>query len=282
MKAIKEIIKLVLTLILSILIILALLINVAQSTILRKEYVLEKLQKCNYYETMYQEILSTFDNYILQSGLEEEALKDICTQQQIKEDTLIIINNIYDGADNEINTKIIEDKLQANIDKQLETTIVTESTRQAIKQLVNTIVKEYEGKIFQTQFNQKINKFITNIGTKIDLIEKITYIAIAIILVILVAINIKEQKSRILSWIGISMTISGTVVAIINIFINSQITIGNITLLSEAFSTLIRIVMNDILINLLTIGIGIIIIGIVLIVAGNFIGENTRKKAKTS
>ena len=70
----------------------------ATSTLLKEEYVLGKLEENGYYENLYHEIQSKFEEYILQSGLEEEVIRDIYTEDQVQSDTKILIHNIYAGT----------------------------------------------------------------------------------------------------------------------------------------------------------------------------------------
>ena len=110
MKNIKKILELIIILIMVGLIVTTILLNVIKTTILKESYILQKLEESNYYETMYQEIQNVCNNYIIQSGLEEITLKDIYTKEKVKTDTQRIIQNIYQGNKNEINTKEIRTK----------------------------------------------------------------------------------------------------------------------------------------------------------------------------
>ena len=94
MKVVLNIIKFILALILTVCIIAFIIVNVASSTILSKEFVLQKLDETNYYANTYTAVENDFENYIYQSGLDEEVLKDIVSPEKIENDTKIIINNI--------------------------------------------------------------------------------------------------------------------------------------------------------------------------------------------
>ena len=61
------------------------------------------------------ELETNFENYIGQSGLDENVIKNIISVEQIKQDTNIIIDNIYDGENITINTETIETSLKNNI-----------------------------------------------------------------------------------------------------------------------------------------------------------------------
>lgn len=279
MKAIKEIIKLILSLVLAVLIISSALLNVAKASILEEKYILGKLEESNYYETTYQDILNEFDNYILQSGLDENTLQDICSVEMVKEDTKKIIENIYQGTKHTIDTQAIREKLNSNIDEQLKDTIVTGNTTKAIKQLVDTICKEYENKMFKTNYEQKINTIIGKANTVIGTIQKVLYIAIIVVLAILLILTEKNKRARVLVWIGISIVIAGIFLIIIELYINSQIVIQNITLLSKSISTTLQIILKDIFSKILTQGLIFSIVGIILIIIGNMLSNMQSKNS---
>lgn len=271
MKNIKKILELIIILIMVGLIVTTILLNVIKTTILKESYILQKLEESNYYETMYQEIQNVCNNYIIQSGLEEITLKDIYTKEKVKTDTQRIIQNIYQGTKNEINTKEIRTKLNESIQIQLKGVTVTEHTTQVINELINMVCKEYEDKILQTQYNQRINTFIEKGSASVEKSVRIAFIFILILMAILILINIKKKKIRTTSWIGKCMVISGVFLGFISIFINSKIVIENMKLLTLSISRVMQIIINDILSKMLTWGMAIIILGIIAIVIDNMI-----------
>ena len=58
--------------------------SVVFKTIFNKEYVLEQMETNNFYSETYKLVESGFENYIGQSGLDEEVIKNICTEDKIK------------------------------------------------------------------------------------------------------------------------------------------------------------------------------------------------------
>ena len=111
---IKKIIQYIIVTILALAILALVIINILSSSILKKEYILSKLQQQDYYEKIYEETKSNFENYIHQSGLDEEVLENIVTKEKIEKDTKKIINNIYNGMDEKVDTEEIKNKLNKN------------------------------------------------------------------------------------------------------------------------------------------------------------------------
>ena len=150
MKVIATIIKYIIVFILAISIIMLAVVNIFSSTILEKEYILSKLEETGYYDEIYEYAKSNFENYIGQSGLDEEILENIITKEMIKNDTKTIIENIYDGKDKKVETKEIENTIKQNISKSLEGQKLTATQQKAIDEFVKHICDEYTTSLLHT------------------------------------------------------------------------------------------------------------------------------------
>ena len=138
MNTIVKIFRFVLILVLTISIISLVFINIASSTILSKDYILGKLDETYYYMDIREELESNFENYVGQSGLDEEVFHNIITEEKIKEDTGIILSNIYDGTPQEISTEELEQNLRTYIDNYLDTRL-TATQQRMVDEYVKTI-----------------------------------------------------------------------------------------------------------------------------------------------
>ena len=145
------------------------LINILNSTILSKEYILNKLEESNYYNNIYTEVENNFENYIYQSGLDPIVLENIVSRDKIKEDTNIIISNIYDGSNKNIDLEVVRNNLSTNIDKSLEDRYLSEENKKAINKFIDIIINEYEDTIMNTSYSSKINTGISSINNKINI-----------------------------------------------------------------------------------------------------------------
>ena len=79
---------------------------------MNEEYMLSKLEEANYYERMNAEIIEQFKNYTIQSGLSDNVLENLFTQEKLEEDINNVINSIYTGTELEIDTTEIEENLK--------------------------------------------------------------------------------------------------------------------------------------------------------------------------
>ena len=277
MKVINNIVTYVLIILLACTIIGAVFINIVSSTILSKQYILNKLEETNYYAEIKKEIESSFENYIGQSGLDEEVIKDIVSIEQIKKDTNTIIENIYDGTDITVDTTEIETNLKNNIELSLENKKLIITQQKAIEEYIQTIAKQYKETMSHTKYESNINNVIKKINKYIEIAKKVAIIGIVVIWVLIIILNLKKQK-RGISQIGISFATSGIFYIILKMYIDSKIKVANIVVLNEAISNTVRTIGNDILSNIIFEGVMLACFGILGILLGNFLSYS--KKAK--
>lgn len=267
MRIIKKIIKIIFSAILTISILLYILINLLSSTILKESYILSKLDQANFYQKVYEEVNSNFEKYIYQSGFDENVLNNVITEEKVKEDFKIIIDNIYNGTNQDINTETIKTNLTNNINSQLGANI-SKTQQNSIDSFVDTILNEYTQTILHTQYENKINKAYTQINKYINLANKALLIIMAVLIILLILLNLKRLY-RGVSYIGISMLSSGILLCIADIFIKMKVDIKNIVILNDTISKIIINVITELLSNILKDGIILLVSGIVLIIIAN-------------
>ena len=117
MKVLINLLKFIFITILTICLIALGAITIASSTVLNKNYVMQKLEETDFQSGTYKLVESNFEKYIYQSGLDEEVLKSICTEDKVKNDIDLMLSNIYDGTNKTIDTTEISTNLNQNIDK---------------------------------------------------------------------------------------------------------------------------------------------------------------------
>ena len=279
MKILIQIIKIVLIMMLSILISILILTNIVDMTILNKTYILDKLDQSNYYSETKKEIQSNFENYILQSGLQEDVIENIVTEDKIKNDTKIIISNIYDETYKEIGTEEIENNLKNNIQESLEETKISENQQNAINKFIEKICNEYKETILHTKYETKINNEIINISNYLRLIKNIIIVIIVVLILIILLINHKEIL-RGISQIGITLTASGIMYFLINLFIDYKIEIENILILNNSVSQVIKEVLTNILEVFMKWGFILFSSGVIVIIMSNTIMLIMNKSTK--
>ena len=258
----KRIIQYIIATILALAILALTIVNILSSTILSQEYILSKLQEQDYYDKIYEEAESNFENYIHQSGLDEEVLEGIVTKEKIQKDTKIIINNIYNGMNEKIDTEEIKNNLNEKINNSIDGKI-SSSQQKSIDTFVDTICKEYEKTISHTNYEKKINSIINKANKYIDIAKKALLITICVSVILLILLTIKRIYG-ITARIGTAFIIDGLIFIIAEKYIKSKIKIDTIMLLNQGISDVLQSILNEILSNILKTGSIMLGIGILL------------------
>lgn len=217
--------------------------SVVFKTIFNKEYVLEQMENNNFYSETYKLVESGFENYIGQSGLDEEVIKNICTEDKIKNDINIILSNIYEGTNEKIDTSEISNNLNSNIDKE---NVRTSSNSKAIDEFVEHICQSYKDTIISTSYENTINEKYSKITQKITKVQNILIIAIIISIIGVIALNVKDIL-KLLFWTESAVLSSAVMQLAITTVIKSKVNIDGIKIFNDAFSNIVVTIIKDIL-----------------------------------
>ena len=279
MKIVINILKFIIMLILVVCILFFGIKNIVLSTIMDKDYVLNKLEETNFYSGTYELVESGFENYIAQSGLEEEVLNNICTEEKIKNDIGIIINNIYNGTNEEIDTTEIANNLNANIDK---LDVRTSQNKSALDKFVQQICTEYKNTILNTKYENTIHEILNKTTNLLEKLQTIVTIVTIIYVICLILLNIKNI-SKLVGNIGTVLLSSSVAILVAINLINANINISAIKLFNNVFSSSIVTILQDILSKVNKFGIIILITSIVVILINaiiNFVKTNQKEEIK--
>ena len=255
--------------IISVLIVAYIVITIVSSTIMNKGYILSKLDEANYYNRIYELAVSNFGKYIQQSGVDENIVRNAITEEKVKQDTEQILINLYDGINEEISTKEIEDKLKVGINTSAGRTLSAEEQK-AVDTFITKICDEYKATIANTKYEVKFNKNYLKIKKYIKLFNKLALVAIGVCSILVLALNIRKIY-RAVNKIGIALLASGSILTLINIYINVKIKISGITILNDVISDVIRNVANEIITKIGICGVGFVVVGIVSIIGSNLL-----------
>ena len=277
MSKVKEILRYVLAIILAIAIIVYVIVNIASSTLLNKNFVLDKLDETAYYTKIYAYAKENFKNYIQQSGFEESVLDEIITEEQVKKDAQKVLTNIYNNIDEEVTAEEMKSKLQENIKKQTQNMIITTEQQKSIDNFVNDICNEYLTGIAHFNFEKELFNIYTKVHKGAEIANRISLITIVITIGALIAISLNRiYKSFVFA--GISCVSSGLFFIIVNMFINNKVKIQTLTILNDAFSFTLREILETIMNTIKTLGTNLLLAGLVLILIPNLIHIIIRSK----
>lgn len=250
-----------------------------QNTILNKNYIIEKFEESNYYDNQFSYIINSFNAYIGPSGLDEKIFNDIISSEKIKEDTLITIENLYIKEDLKMNTDIIKQKLDENINTYLEEENLKVQNDNTIIEFEDKIIQEYESNITYSNYLKYIKKITSS--DKLYKIINFIKVASSIMLIIgvlgVVLINMKKIEKNI-SELMTFMLSCGIILEVITIFLTNKINIDNITIFNNSFSIVLRNIFNNIKGNISLIGMILIIISVIMIIINNTLFLQKEKK----
>ncbi len=278
MKVLTKTIKFILVTILTICLISIGIISIVSSTILDKTYITEKMEETNFYKETYELVKSNFEKYIYQSGLDEEVLENICTEEKLQKDINTIISNIYDGTDEKIDTTEIETNLNANIDK---LGIKNSKNQKAIEQFVKHICDEYTETIIHTKYESQINAQYQKVISLLTKIHNVIMIILIIDAILLIIMNIKTA-SKIIQDLGIALFSSSIFKLSVCSIIMSKVNIEGIKILNDIFSKTLVTIITDVLTKIISLGIGALLIAIILIIIYAIISVNKKKEEETT
>ncbi|MEG1058711.1 MAG: hypothetical protein RSE57_00795 [Clostridia bacterium] len=274
----KKIISYILVLFLCLTIIGSTLLSIFNKNVLKYNSMIARIEKEDFYNKTYSKINSKFSEYIEQSGLDKDVLKEVCSVEQIKKDVEGTIKSIYYNKEYTIDSDTIKENLTKNIYASLEKEkrIISSAQKSSIDKFVTTITDVYKSEVFPTQIRATLTTYMSKISTLVAIAIPILFGLLGVIAVVLLLINIKG-KSSVLTYYGISGISSGILLVIPEVFIKSKLGINNINIISGAISDLLRAIANDIFSSILIYGIVFIVIGIIFVIIGNIIKVNQNR-----
>lgn len=276
MKVLKNLLKFIFITILTICMISLGIITIAFSTILDKNFVIQKLEETNFYADTYELVESNFENYIYQSGLDEEVLKNICTEEKVKQDINIMLSNMYDGTNQEIDTTEIANNLNSNIDQ---LGIKNNQNESAIQQFVSHICDEYTNTLVHTKYETQINNMYTKVTEALDQIYEIILIVLAVDMIAIIAIN-NKKISKDLQHLGIALFATSAFELSVWQIITSKIDIQGIKIFNDVFSKSIVTIIQEILNQVASLALGTLVISIIFIAIYVAISVNKKSTKK--
>lgn len=276
MKVLKNLLKFIFITILTICMISIGIITIAFSTILDKNYVIQKLEETNFYTETYELVESNFENYIYQSGLDEEVLKNICTEEKVKQDVNIMLSNIYEGTNKEIDTTEIANNLNENIDK---SGIKNKQNESAIQQFVKHICDEYTNTLVHTKYENQINNMYKKATEALNQIYQIILIVLVVDIIAIIAIN-NKKISKDIQHFGIALFATSAFELSVWQIIISKIDIQGIKIFNDVFSNSIVTIIQEILNQMASLALGTLVISIIFIAIYVAISVNKKSTKK--
>jgi hypothetical protein len=257
MKA-KIIVNYLIGFIISVLISITALSLIAKLTVFNKDYIINLLEKENYFEKIYNEILEEMESDIMPSGFTNDIIKDTFTKDEVKEDIKTFINNVYQGNKTTLDKELLKDKIKKNIDDFLLKSNLKITDKNGVNTFVNDLVKDYQDEVCLYSYTDGL----------INTFYKIYHIINKVVIVLLIVLFVLIFLAKLLfkyNYLSSSILASGLIILFIRIFIYERIDADYLLVITENFSNILTLIINTIGNYLLSIGIGLVVFGVITI-----------------
>lgn len=286
MKVVKTILNLIISFLLIFALILGILFNFLSNKIFNKENILKRLEETDFYMEVSREVYSGFEDYIYQSGLPEDTISNLYTDEDIKNDINSIVNHIYEGKEIVLSDAKISKNLDNKINDYLkqENIKLNKSEQDNVNKFKNLIINSYKNNIKMSntlislarEYYQKVNE----IFVKVQDIPLIVGVALVFLLIV---INIK-CLSNTLNYISISLLSAGVLLKLFNYIVNKKVEIDDLLIIATSFTNFVQNILREIIEMISNFGLYFIIAGgtgiIISAMLKAFLPENTNEKNK--
>lgn len=249
MKIIRYIINAILSFLIIFAFFLLIGLNILDNKVLNKEYIISKIEEIKFYEQISREVESGFENYIYQSGLPEETIKDLFTEEMIKNDVNSLINCFYDGTEISLSTEDLRTSLNLRIQNYLDSQNkkLNDEGKKNIKKFEDLIVGEYEKNVnVSTTLYTKGNSVLQKIVEIRNKIGNIPLIVLIVLIALMIIFNIKDLLTAI-NFLGISSLSTGILLKLGTDLLFKNIEFDNLVILSNSLSSLVIGICKEIL-----------------------------------
>ena len=278
----KKIISYFLAILLAVFLIATIFILITSNTVLNENFILKLLDENHYYELLSTSIKSGIEEYIQQSGLDNDVFENIYTEENLKQDVKTIITNTYNNTETEINANVVKDNLRRNIDNYLNENNVTLSRQEQknIDDFVEEVGEVYEKEISHPVYLDTAQKVIIRAKKVISQYGRYVYIAALVSAILILVINIKSIRD-VLKYFAISLLTSAFFIIIGITLIRVRVNIDNLLILNSSFTLLITNGIKKIIQKFMYTGAGFTLFATVFIPFTLKNSKNTQKNVKT-
>lgn len=240
MKIIKNVLNIILSFVIIFAVFLLIGMNIIENKFLNKEYVLSKMEEIQFYEQVSREVQSGFEEYIYQSGLPEDTIKNLFTDELLRKDVNNLIDCLYEGTEISLSHEDVRQTLDTKIQEYLKSQNkeLDVEGQKNIKKFEELIVKEYKENInVSTTLYTKGHKIIVKVEEIVNKIGNLPEILLIVLIVFVILINIKDLLVA-LNFLSISSLSIGVLSKLGVSLIFNNIDFDNLLILAKSVSNL--------------------------------------------
>lgn len=240
MKIIKNVLNVILSFVIIFAVFLLMGMNIIENKFLNKEYVFSKMEEIQFYEQVSREVQSGFEKYIYQSGLPEDTIKNLFTDELLRKDINILIDCFYEGTDISLSHEEVRKTLDTKIQEYLKSQNkeLDVEGQKNIKKFEELIIKEYTENVnVSTTLYTKGHKVIVKVEEIVNKIGNWPKIVLMALILLVILINIKDLLVA-LNFLSISSLSIGILLKLGVSLIFTNIDFDNLLILAKSVSNL--------------------------------------------
>ena len=281
MKSFKYIFNIIISFLLSIVLLLNVLMGVLSFIIFNPNYYIDKFEENKFYDNVLQEVNSGFENFIYQSGLPENTIVNLATDDMIKSDINSLVLHITQKEELVLSSNKIREELDVRISNYLEkeSRTLTKNERENITKFEDLIVSSYEESILPIRdFIDELKDIYDKVFNLYNKVKLIPIIGSVVLLFVMFILN-KNSKFDLVNFSGISLLTVGILLKLFGNVVLKNIDIDNVIVFTNSLTSAFQYIFKDIIFGMDLLGNWVSVIGICFILFYSIIhGSEIRKK----
>ena len=281
MKSFKCIFNIIISFLLSIVLLLNVLMGVLSFIIFNPNYYIDKFEENKFYDNVLQEVNSGFENFIYQSGLPENTIVNLATDDMIKSDINSLVLHITQKEELVLSSNKIREELDVRISNYLEkeNRTLTKNERENITKFEDLIVSSYEESILPIRdFIDELKDMYDKVFNLYNKVKLIPIIGSVVLLFVMFILN-KNSKFDLVNFSGISLLTVGILLKLFGNVVLKNIDIDNVIVFTSSLTSAFQYIFKDIIFGVDLLGNWVSVIGICFILFYSIIhGSEIRKK----
>lgn len=281
MKSFKYIFNIIISFLLSIVLLLNVFMGVLSFIIFNPNYYIDKFEENKFYDNVLQEVNSGFENFIYQSGLPENTIVNLATDDMIKSDINSLVLHITQKEELVLSSNKIREELDVRISNFLEkeNRTLTKNERENITKFEDLIVSSYEESILPIRdFIDELKDIYDKVFNLYNKVKLIPIIGSVVLLFVMFILN-KNSKFDLVNFSGISLLTVGVLLKLFGNVVLKNIDIDNVIVFTNSLTSAFQYIFKDIIFGMDLLGNWVSVIGICFILFYSIIhGSEIRKK----
>lgn len=281
MKSFKYIFNIIISFLLSIVLLLNVFMGVLSFIIFNPNYYIDKFEENKFYDNVLQEVNSGFENFIYQSGLPENTIVNLATDDMIKSDINSLVLHITQKEELVLSSNKIREELDVRISNYLEkeNRTLTKNERENITKFEDLIVSSYEESILPIRdFIDELKDMYDKVFNLYNKVKLIPIIGSVVLLFVMFILN-KNSKFDLVNFSGISLLTVGFLLKLFGNVVLKNIDIDNVIVFTSSLTSAFQYIFKDIIFGVDLLGNWVSVIGICFILFYSIIhGSEIRKK----